>query len=124
MRKHPDVRTADPNYNRRACQVVNDPQFPLQWHYASINLPQAWGVTTGSPDVVVAVIDTGVLSAHPDLQGRLTAGFDFISNAAIAGDGDGIDDDPEDPGDQATGGSSFHGTHVIGTVAAQTNNFL
>ena len=122
LRKRSDVTSADPNYIRRPSAGTNDPQYPLQWHYPLINLPQAWDVTTGSTDVIVAVIDTGVLLNHPDLQGRLVAGFDFISDPAIAGDGDGIDANPDDPGDQTPGGSSFHGTHVTGTIAAATGN--
>ena len=124
LRKRPDVTSADPNYIRRPSAGTNDPQFPLQWNYPLINLPQAWDVTTGSTDVIVAVIDTGVLLNHPDLQGRLVAGYDFISDPAIAGDADGIDPNPDDPGDQTPGGSSFHGTHVAGTIAAATGNAI
>jgi len=122
LRKRPDVKSADPNYIRRPSAGTNDPQYPQQWHYPLINLPQAWDVTTGSTDVIVAVIDTGVLLNHPDLQGRLAAGYDFIRDPAMAGDADGIDSNPADPGDQTPGGSSFHGTHVIGTIAAATGN--
>jgi serine protease len=122
LRQRPDVRSADPNYIRRSSAAANDPQFALQWHYFLINLPQAWDVTTGSANVIVAVADSGVLLNHPDLQGRLTAGFDFIRDPQLSGDGDGIDPDPDDPGDQLPGGSRFHGTHVTGTVAAATNN--
>ena len=122
LRKRPDIKSADPNYIRRPSAGTDDPQYPLQWHYPLINLPQAWDVTTGSTAVIVAVIDTGVLLNHPDLQGRLVAGYDFISDPAMAGDTDGIDSNPADPGDQTPGGSSFHGTHVIGTIAAATGN--
>ncbi|MCK7504174.1 MAG: hypothetical protein MZV70_08780 [Desulfobacterales bacterium] len=51
----------------------------------------------------MAVVDSGVLLNHPDLQGRLAAGFDFIRNPDIAGDADGIDSNPDDPGDQDAG---------------------
>jgi len=123
LRRRADVRYAQPNYIRKALAIPDDPQYPRQWHYPLINLPQSWDVTTGSNAVIVAVIDTGVLLNHPDLQNRLTSdGYDFISDPARAGDGDGIDPDPDDPGDGNLGGSSFHGTHVSGTIAAETDN--
>jgi serine protease len=123
MRWREDVKRAEPNYLLSLQLVPNDQYYPLQWHYPMINLPQAWDVTTGSSDVIVAVIDSGVLASHPDLQGRLVAGYDFIRDVASALDGDGIDDDPSDPGDRSNAGSSsFHGTHVSGTVGAATGN--
>lgn len=119
----PDVATAAPNHIRRPLLVPTDPLYSYQWHYPLINLPQAWDQSTGA-NVVVAVIDTGVALGHPDLQGQLTSGYDFIRSPANAGDGDGIDPDPNDPGDRSNpdGSSSFHGTHVAGTVAAVTGN--
>ena len=122
LRSRPDVAFADPNYIRSASAVPNDQYYNLQWHYPIINLPQAWDSAPGGNAVIVAVVDTGVLLNHPDLQGRLVPGYDFISSSFRARDGDGIDDDPDDPGDSRTGGSSFHGTHVAGTIAAATNN--
>jgi serine protease len=126
LRRRADVQTADPNYLRHPFLVPNDEAFPRQWHYPMINLPQAWDVTTGSSNVVVAVVDSGVLLNHPDLAGQLLPGFDFISNPQSARDGDGIDPNPDDAGDLDGNGtrtvSSFHGTHVAGTVAARSNN--
>ncbi len=122
LRRQADVEYAEPNYIRRTTLVPTDQFYPLQWHYPLINLPQAWDITTGDSNVIVAVIDTGILSSHPDLQGQLVAGYDFVRDIANANDGDGIDADPDDPGNAGLGGSSFHGTHVAGTVAAATNN--
>jgi len=123
LAKRDEVALAEPNFIRRAFTTPNDSYYGLEWHLPLINLPAAWDLTTGSANVKVAVIDTGVALAHPDLAGQLAAGFDFISSAANALDGDGIDANPEDPGDG--GGlspSSFHGTHVAGTIGAKTQN--
>jgi serine protease len=113
----------EPNYILQPLVVPNDPFYPFQWHYPLINLPAAWDLTTGSSAVTVAVVDTGILSGHPDLQGQLVAGYDFISSSLSGLDGDGIDSNPEDPGDGGDDApSSFHGTHVAGTIAAASNN--
>ncbi|MEO0972165.1 MAG: S8 family serine peptidase [Pseudomonadota bacterium] len=123
LRRRDDVVSASLNYYRQPTVTPNDEFYSLQWHYPALGLPAAWDITQGDASVLVAVIDTGVLVDHPDFEGKLTPGFDFISSANNALDGDGIDPDPDDPGDQASGGgSSFHGTHVAGTVGALTDN--
>lgn len=143
----PDVEYAQPNYILRIADTTpNDPRFPEQWHYfnngtgtgaspGGISLPRAWDTSTGSANVVVAVIDTGILPNHPDIVGspNLIAGFDMVSDPTRANDGDGRDSDPTDPGDAAAPGecfpgspalpNSWHGTHVSGTVGVgRTNN--
>ena len=123
LRDDPQIEYAEPNYRVRAMAAPNDTGYPFQWHYPLIDLPAAWDTTTGNSQVIVAVVDTGILSRHPDLTGQWVNGYDFVSNADRARDGDGIDPDPEDPGDgDSTASNSFHGTHVSGTVAAAGNN--
>lgn len=114
----------------RAIQAApNDSMYNQQWHYRytantneGLNLEPAWDITTGNNSVVVAVLDTGQLN-HVDLAGRMIAGYDMLSDPAQGNDGDGRDADPSDPGDSCEGsGSSWHGTHVAGTIGAATNN--
>ena len=120
----PGVLCAQPNYLLQATRQPNDTHFGKQWHYPQAKLPQAWDITVGSANVVVAVLDTGIVSAHPDFDPlRVVPGFDMISDPAVAGDGNGRDANPDDPGDLATPqGSSFHGTHVAGTIGARSDN--
>jgi serine protease len=129
VRQRPDVEWAEPNYQMHALKVPNDPQYRFQWHYPLFNLPQAWDVTTGNASTVVAVLDTGTLHSavdasltHPDLVGKVIGGYDFISDPMMGGDGDGRDADPFDVGDKPGAQSSYHGTHVAGTIAAATDN--
>ncbi len=130
----PDVEYAEPDYVMRPMLVPNDPSYPSQWHYYEafgINAPDAWEITTGSAAVRVAVIDTGITD-HPDLAGRWVGGYDFIADVPTANDGNGRDSDPHDPGDWVTANmcgpgepaesSSWHGTHVAGTIGAASNN--
>jgi serine protease len=112
----------------------NDPSYSQQWGYndsdAGIRANEAWDTATGA-GVVVAVLDTGITS-HPDLNANVIAGYDFIADTAVSNDGNGRDSDPSDPGDwvsanqcggtHAAQASSWHGTHVAGTIAAITNN--
>jgi serine protease len=77
----------------------------------SIHFNGTWDLSTGEPSVIVAVIDTGVVLSHPDLAAQLVPGYDFVDD----------DSNPNDPGDQFVF-SSYHGTHVAGTIAAATNN--
>ena len=112
----------------------NDPRYDDQWHYyeqaGGLNLPTAWDTATGS-GVTVAVLDTGY-RPHIDLNANILPGYDMISDTFVANDGGARDSDARDPGDAITANecgythgaqsSSWHGTHVAGTVAAVTNN--
>ena len=102
-----------------------DPMKDLQWYLDGdygINASKAWKISKGSPSVVVAVLDTGI-TEHPDLAANIVTGYDFISDPANARDGNGRDANPADPGDYITSGapSSWHGTHVSGIIAAESN---
>lgn len=130
--------TGDPPPHNMLLATPNDPAFSAQWHYGytagtaeGLNLGPAWDITTGNGSMVVAVIDSGILN-HVDLAGRTVPGYDFISNAFIGNDGNGRDNNPADPGDwinanecgypHPSQSSSWHGTHVAGTIGAATNN--
>ncbi|WP_407655769.1 S8 family peptidase [Azohydromonas lata] len=130
-----DVEYAEPDLRMQPQFTPNDASYGAQWDFfeatAGLNLPTAWDKSTGD-GVVVGVIDTGV-RPHADLAANLLPGYDFIADATlVSNDGDGRDADPADPGDWTTAGlcysgsaasnSSWHGTHVAGTIAAQTNN--
>lgn len=133
-----NVEYVEPDLRMVAKYTPTDPQYGQQWHYyeatASVNTPAAWDVTQGAGSVV-AVLDTGV-RPHADLAGNLLPGYDFVSDATVGNDGNGRDSDPTDPGDwmgvgECGGGepaqftaSSWHGTHVAGTIAALADNAL
>ncbi len=103
---------------------------------SSIDIETAWARTRGNSSVVVAVLDTGVRSEHPDLAGRLLPGYDFVSNTTVANDGGGRDSDPSDPGDWLTSAesrtttfsgctasdSSWHGTSTASLIGAATDD--
>ena len=132
----PGVVYAEPDRMWRATLTPNDSRYNEQWHYfeatGGINVETAWDTYTGS-GVVVAVLDTGY-RPHADLAANLVGGYDFIGNTFVANDGDGRDSSALDPGDWMNPGvcgggfpptfrsSSWHGTHVAGTIAAVTNN--
>ncbi|EAU66549.1 S8 family serine peptidase [Stigmatella aurantiaca] len=121
----PNVEYVEVDRLNKPFATPNDTRYGEQWHYfdavGGLNLPPAWDLATGS-GVVVAVLDTGITN-HSDLNANVVPGYDFIVDTAVAGDGNGRDADPSDPGDFEGGySSSWHGTHVAGTIAAVTNN--
>ena len=144
----PDVLWAEADvrvYPTVTPYIPNDTYFPEMtdlWNGGgaqdySVKAPLVWGEQRGSSNVVVAILDTGITS-HPDLDANVVAGYDFVSDVAVANDGDARDPDPADPGDWITPAeaaygefqgcdvtnSSWHGTHVAGTVAAVQGNAL
>ncbi len=113
-----EVEYAELNYYAYAHFVPNDTYYPLQWHFndgaAGINIEPVWDITSGDPNVIIAVLDTGVAYENhkgyemaPDLVNtRFVPGYNFIRNNTHANDDDG------------------HGTHVTGTIAQSTNNAM
>ncbi|MCX7072599.1 MAG: S8 family serine peptidase [Gammaproteobacteria bacterium] len=132
------VTYIEPDRRLYADLTPNDPMLTSLWGLAGpaqsnglagVNAYTAWDRVDGS-GVTVAVIDTGY-RAHADLAGQVVAQYDFISDPASANDGNGRDGDALDPGDFRVAGScgssgssssSWHGTHVAGTIAARGNN--
>jgi serine protease len=147
LRTTPTVLAVEPDERVYPMLAPNDPRYGEQWHYGlpapkfGANLEAAWDITTGSANLVVAIIDSGVRLDHEDMVGRSSAGnpgYDMIDDVLTANDGDGRDSDPSDPGDWVTtteafdpdsfffgcdpADSSWHGTHVAGTIGANGNN--
>lgn len=111
--------------------IPNDPDYGQQWQLSDdtngMNYAAARDISAGS-GVTVGVVDTGITS-HPDLDGSVASGYDFITDPALSRDGDGRDANPQDQGDfgdascpTGQGNSDWHGTHVAGIIAAQTDN--
>ena len=127
----PNVEYVEPDVLLTASSMdPNDPLYSRQWDLwepaGGANVPAAWATTRGEGQTV-AVVDTGITNHH-DLNAQILPGYDLISDASMARDGDGRDNNPQDEGDWSTSGicsystSSWHGTHVAGIVAASSNN--
>lgn len=137
LNQDPSVEYAEEDVRMVPHLVPNDSLYNQQWHYKDtipgMRLPGAWDVSTGSIAVNVAVLDTGY-RPHPDLLTNVVNEYDMINDLATANDGDLRDGNAQDPGDAVVANecysgspardSSWHGTHVGGTVAAVSNNAM
>jgi subtilisin family serine protease len=118
--RDPSVLYAIPNYAYHVQVVPNDPLYKQQWGMPSIGAPAAWSRSTGSPSVIVAVLDTGIVLDHPDLEANVWTN-PHPGEGGFAGDVHGWDfvggdDDPSD--------DNGHGTHVAGILGAVGNDKL
>jgi subtilisin family serine protease len=100
------VAYASPNYTYRAMVTPNDEQYVggQQWGITQIKAEQAWDITTGAENIIIAVLDTGTAGDHPDLVGKIVQGYDAYNN----------DNDPSD--------DNGHGTYTAGIAGASSNN--
>ncbi|MFQ6097815.1 MAG: S8 family peptidase, partial [Armatimonadota bacterium] len=146
------VISAEPNYIVRALErqkrvpafdgaatlagrsrlIPNDPRFAEQYGLGNIEAPAAWDTATGCPEVVIAVLDTGVNLTHEDLQANIWQNLDETPNNGVDDDGNGkvddrfgwdfVDNDNDPDTEDNSGNGDKHGTHVAGIAAAIGNN--
>jgi subtilisin family serine protease len=136
----PRVLWAEPDFVAEHARHTNDPLFPAQWTLnntgqsggrvgADINAPEAWRFTTGSPDVVIAILDDAVQIDHPDLSGNIFVNAEEIPNNGLDDDGNGYIDDAtgwdfrsNDNDPKPVFFDDSHGTLTAGVAAAVADN--
>ena len=125
------VEYAVPNVLFHAFELSNDPHIDKQWALEKVKAKAAWTKDTGSQDVVVAVIDTGIDWKHEDLKEQIWTNTEEIAGNNIDDDGNGFIDDirgwdfrdnDNNPHDETSSRNPGHGTHCAGIVGAKGNN--
>src|SRR6266571_1372463 len=104
LQHNPNIEFAEPDGIHEPSLIPNDTYYSFAWHLPKIQAPQAWDITTGSSSVIIAILDTGVESTHPDLAAKIVSGWNFYDNNSNTSDILG------------------HGTQVAGGAAATSNN--
>ncbi len=136
------IENVEMNRLNRFCAEItpSDPRYSEQWNLPAMNLPKAWGIEQGKPSVTIAVVDSGIMRNHPDLQNQLWRNLSEIANNGVDDDENGYVDDiigwdfsdaPTLQGlgdwktrDNSPDDESGHGTQVSGIIAAEANNNL
>ncbi|MDI6735078.1 MAG: S8 family serine peptidase [bacterium] len=126
--RDPNIEHAEPNWIFHTCITPDDEYFEYQWGVRKIDAPKAWDVHTGTENVVIAIVDTGIDYDHPDIAGNIWINEDEIPNNRIDDDHNGHIDDrigwDWDDGDNDPADENGHGTHVSGIAGAVTNNTI
>lgn len=137
--KQPGVLYAEPNYLYRTAALPDDPRLGDLWGLnntgqsngtadADINAPEAWDLTTGSDDTVIAVIDSGINYLHEDLAGNMWVNPGEVPDNDVDDDNNGYVDDIHGINAIANSGDPLddnrHGSHCAGTIAGRGNNAL
>lgn len=107
---NPQIEFVEENRQYFPAMIPDDPYYGLQWHLAKIGAPNAWEITTGDPSVIIAILDTGVDTGHPDLITELVQGYDFYNCTWGCPEPFNVED------------YRGHGTATAGTAAAAMNN--
>lgn len=130
FRKNPAVEFAEPNLIATTAAEPTDTSYSVRqrWYYNLINAPAGWDITTGSPSVIVASVDTGVELTHPDLDSKIWVNGGEIAANGLDDDGNGCIDDVNgcnfinDPPDGDSNDDSGHGSFGAGIVGAESDN--
>ena len=124
----PAIERADLDRARKAAYVPNDPYWPYHWHLTNIKADLAWDTVKGDPSVVVAVMDTGLETSHPDLAANVWVNPGEIAGNGVDDDGNGYVDDVNGYdfayGDPSPDDVYGHGTACAGIVAAVQDNAI
>jgi hypothetical protein len=131
----PGVQFAELNYIVTKAVIPNDPSFSVQWNLNNIDAPAAWALQTGSSQIIIGIVDSGITLTHEDLQTKIWVNQDEIAGNGLDDDKNGFKDDrrgwdfcnsngpncsslpDNNPNDE-----DGHGTHVAGIAAAAGNN--
>ena len=104
LAKNPNFEFVEENFIAQGMLVPDDPHFASQWHHTTIMSRLAWDLGTGSAEIPVAIIDSGIDHDHPDLADNIMPGYNFVLNNSNTQDNYG------------------HGTKVAGSAVAVSNN--